>query len=155
MLGVIHFPEIAMIRTTSLYVLLAGIFLALAGCHNANKVVFWPHDSVKKTASDLTINDERQLGAIKNAKPETDAERAWASGDLRFIGDRFVMARFQGIPYDSVVHETVERNGFKVIAYSDALRNNAEFIGLKKNYEEEYNKRLHTLATNGLTQRKP
>lgn len=144
-----------MIRTASLYLLLTGMLFVLVGCYHTNIVIFWPHDAVRKTASDLTINDELQVKAIEAAKPATDAETAWASGDLRFIGDRFVMARFQGIPYDSVVHEMVECNGFKVIAYSDALRNNAEFIKLKKNYEEQYNKMLHTLATGARQKRKP
>lgn len=134
------------------YLLLASAFLLFfcCGCNRTHSVIFWPQNAVQGTSSAPEFDSHEQIEALKTAKPDTDAQRAFASGDLRFVGDRFVMARFHGISYDHIVREWVEKYGYKVVAYSEVSLKEDEFFRLKSNYETEYNKMLYSLIADAV-----
>jgi len=124
---------------------LSVLFIFAACSHLTNHVIFWPSNAIKKSPADYVVNPTNQLEALHYANANEDAEAAFKSGDLRFIADRPSLPRIQGIPYDNLVERARTNHGLKVIAFSDALLENTEFLSLKATYEEQFNRRLYKL----------
>lgn len=135
------------IRTTT-FILIGLCFLLPIACSKARQeVVFWPANIVKKSPTDLIINDKDQIVALRTANPTNDAIAALLKNDLRFIVDAPAVGRIQGVPYDNLVNSLRSLHGCKLIAFSNLPVGTNEFRTLKENYEVKYNMMLYSLLS--------
>ncbi len=117
-------------------------------CRQSPKgVIFWPANTVRKSAADYRINASDQLRELREANPTNDAQEAFKAGDFRFLADRPVMPRILGVPYDEIVRSSSEHYGLKIIAFSEDMLTNQEFFTLKVSYNEKYNLTMYNLIT--------
>jgi hypothetical protein len=123
------------------------VALPLVGCKSdRSAVIFWPDDAVQRRPSDYRIDPLIQSEALKAASPENDAAQAFSRGDLRLVGDRLTHPRFFGVPDDSTTQKLRVEHRFKVIGFSEQLRESEEFRRNKLRYEEVYNKTIYDLV---------
>jgi hypothetical protein len=120
-----------------------GICIFSACTHSTDKVLLWPSTATRNSSSDYIVDAALQLDALRRANPAHDAEIAFKSGDFRFIADRPVLPRIQGIPDDTLVNKSRIKYGLKVVAFSDALLTNVDFLTLKTSYEDLFNRQLY------------
>ncbi len=98
-----------------------------------------------KKSSDLSFDATKQAAALRGADPESDANEAFQSGDLRLIANQPVRPRALGTSNDDQVYGCIKRHGFKIICVSNQLLEIEDFQKAKLNYEENYNKILYGL----------
>jgi len=137
----------SILRSTKWLVLCATFCIMLVSCQQSRDgVLVWPSTAAQqKPGFSYAVDFAAQIDALQRADAKSDAERAFRSGDLRFIADRFDLPRILGVPDDAVVRSSQQRYGFKVVAASADLVTNTDFVKLQGSYQDKFNQTLYNL----------
>lgn len=129
----------------------AVIFVFCSCGKSSDSVMFWPGNAVRHKNTDYRLRDlDKQLEALSKANPEEDARYFFRKGDVRFISIQPVFTHVNGVPNDSQsvkrVYDSVNSNGFKLIAFPDDFQDNTNFLALRDKYAEKFNGTLFKLT---------
>ena len=127
--------------------LVIGAMVVEAGCgERQNRVVLWPGNGVIGRTTFANVDSKRQLEALSKADPKRDAMEAFKAKDYRFLADRPTLPRFWGVPDNKVFMSKVDRSGYEVVAFTDDLLLDENFLKIKSAYEERFNQQLYELV---------